>query len=64
VGKQGRKDVYDTISKFARTELCNALFEIYETLYVEDGEVNPDKQWSADTFDALSIVMHRYKLTP
>jgi hypothetical protein len=37
---------------------------IWESLYVKNGQIDPDKEWNSDTLDEIAETMDRYRPRP
>jgi hypothetical protein len=45
-------------------QLATLVAQIQEILYVEEGDINPNKKWDSETLGKLAAVMEKYGLTP
>lgn len=48
----------------SKEELEEVVSGIFDAMFVEDGEIDPDKEWNPDTHDEVREILDRFGLSP
>lgn len=58
------KDFLKAPTQLTKVELTTLVRSILFAMYVEDDNLDPDKEWSIDTLDEICNILDSYKLVP